>query len=187
MITSDVKLAGTTIGYAEALPNRGKPHIQSMVMATDRVGLKVGIDNKIFTTNPENLGKIQTIIQKEEAFSIAILKNNYNIGCLLSVYNNHDFRKVPKPTHLFNHYHSKNYFGMDIHPYEVIFIKLSGWTKHLLPSIQLYTKYHSSCPLDFNWKTYLQLNPDIAAKSNTESFAIHHWKHFGLLENRPYK
>lgn len=43
-------------------------------------------------------------------------------------------------------------------------------------------------PKDFNWKDYLELNPDLGrANILTESAAIRHWTRFGYNENRQYK
>ena len=44
-------------------------------------------------------------------------------------------------------------------------------------------------PPDFNWKTYLKLNPDICRYHvyTTQQGAISHWKQYGRAEGRPYK
>lgn len=45
----------------------------------------------------------------------------------------------------------------------------------------------SNLPKDFNWKDYLELNPDLGrANILTESAAIRHWTRFGYNENRQY-
>jgi hypothetical protein len=41
-------------------------------------------------------------------------------------------------------------------------------------------------PNDFNWKTYISLNPDLE-NITTERIAIYHYLKYGLKENRPYK
>src|SRR5581483_200452 len=43
-----------------------------------------------------------------------------------------------------------------------------------------------SLPIDFDWKTYLLLNPDVAKSFPTESLAIKHWLRHGHKENRSY-
>jgi len=42
-------------------------------------------------------------------------------------------------------------------------------------------------PHDFDWRTYLILNPDVAKHQCTKKFALYHWKHFGHKEKRVYK
>lgn len=44
-------------------------------------------------------------------------------------------------------------------------------------------------PPDFNWKMYLELNPDICRFPNysTQQGSISHWKQYGRKEGRPYK
>ena len=44
-----------------------------------------------------------------------------------------------------------------------------------------------SLPKDFNWRVYLQLNPDLGkAGIRTEQGAINHWLRYGYKENRKY-
>jgi len=44
-------------------------------------------------------------------------------------------------------------------------------------------------PKDFDWKIYLELNPDVALYNfyNSEYGAMYHWKTFGYTEKRKYK
>lgn len=44
-------------------------------------------------------------------------------------------------------------------------------------------------PRDFNWKLYLELNPDIKKYHayTTQQGALSHWKEYGRAEGRPYK
>jgi hypothetical protein len=42
-------------------------------------------------------------------------------------------------------------------------------------------------PGDFDWKTYLILNPDVAKKNCTESFSKQHWLNHGKQEGRLYE
>lgn len=152
-INDDVKLVGTTINHVCAEPNKKIPHVQSMVMVSDRIGIDIGIRKGIFTINHVDLPKLQVVIQKEVAFSSYILDAGYNLACLLEAYRGYDFRvHKQRPTDFSkcqwfvwddNPYRSKNYFGMDIHPYEVIFIKVSPWTSHLLPIVNLYTQWEN--------------------------------------------
>jgi hypothetical protein len=50
-------------------------------------------------------------------------------------------------------------------------------------------KINSQLPIDFNWKTYLELNPDVNAHVlfNSEEGAAKHWMEWGSQEGRSYK
>jgi hypothetical protein len=42
-------------------------------------------------------------------------------------------------------------------------------------------------PIDFNWKTYLDINPDVARAFHTKEAATAHYLHSGIRETRRYK
>ena len=48
---------------------------------------------------------------------------------------------------------------------------------------------NNKLPIDFNWKTYLSLNEDVAKnrRFNTEEGSIEHWIKYGYKERRKYK
>lgn len=146
----DVKLVGTTVNHAWFEKGQCIPHVQSMVMATDRVGLEVGIQRGIFSPSIIDLSYKDAVNQKELAFSSYILDAGYNIACLLSAYRDYDFRnsrqsidfsQYPYQPYDSNHYLSKQYFGLDIHPYEVIFVKTAPYATHIRPYIDKYTEW----------------------------------------------
>ena len=134
LLDDNTKLVGSSINHYY-----GRSHVQSYAICTDRIGLDIAIKNKIFTKNisVKYAGRdyqsyrwefIQTY---EIGFSLAILKNNYNIKCLLKGLENIDFRlhadnKVinTKVGQISGDLGFENtYFGMSYHPYEVIFMK----------------------------------------------------------------
>ncbi len=134
-IDEETKLIGTTINYY-----KGKPHIQSMVIATDLIGLELGIRHKIFEPNIVDMGKGQIILQKEIGYSSLILSHGYQIKCMLSAYKDVDFRVEHKCTdrrtlnkrnaslmankkYYGDPIFPKSYFGIDVNPFEVIFFK----------------------------------------------------------------
>jgi hypothetical protein len=119
MINATTKLGGSTIGIFNNLP-----HIQTMVFATDRVGLEIGMRHGIFSQNSQPLTRNQCIIEKEVAYSTKILQAGYNIQCLLPAYANVDFRTITGTSPNINPFiQDENYFKLSLHPYEVIFIK----------------------------------------------------------------
>lgn len=129
MITDKVKLVGPTINHY-----LGKPHVQSYFMCTDKVGLQIGINKGIFIQN-NYPNKMDYVFNKEIPFSLEIIKAGYNIASLLKGQNNIEFNKLVNTKDLNLPYGTLNnkhygdvcfefaYFGMTIHPYEVIFYK----------------------------------------------------------------
>lgn len=120
LITADVKLGGTSIGM-----HFGQPHIQSVVLVTDRVGLEIGIEHNIFIRDFPLIGKMYVIHDYEIKYSQVILKKGYNIACLLREYQGWDFR-LPHPSsspHSCPYNTNSNYYYV---PYQVIFVKYTG-------------------------------------------------------------
>jgi len=133
-LTDDVKLVGTTIGVCNKLP-----HVQSMLLATDRIGLDIGITNGIFSRDEPAMSLLEIIYGKEINFSTLILENGYNIECMLKAYHGIDFRTSKNfPDSVFKNY---GYYGIHVHPYEVIFGKITQKDIHTEENIQLINKY----------------------------------------------
>lgn len=211
LLTDNVKLAGTTIGVVEVDCKR-LPHVQSMLLVTDQIGIQIGIDNGIFTLNCDTIDLKQNIItQKEIGFSTYILQNNYNIACLLSAYKGIDFRD-PKDAELMeNPFREKEYYGMDIHPYEIIFKKVPPRSTNGITSLKVVSKYTKwingehypkdlllievnenpnkeiQVPEDFDWREYLYLNADVLCGGCNKINAESHWIRYGFREDRTYK
>ncbi|AYV83509.1 MAG: hypothetical protein Hyperionvirus7_80 [Hyperionvirus sp.] len=144
-ITDDVKLVGTTINLYNAYEKKYSPHVQSMLLATDKIGLKIGIDKGIFDLNNIITDKIQLINKKEIGFSKVILTAGYNIQSMLFAYDGIDFRKDFKFDKRHNdHCYTRQYFNISINPYEVIFIKA---TRNIDPLVvQRYTEWQTKSP-----------------------------------------
>lgn len=134
MITSDVKLAGSTIGIYDK-----KPHVQSMILVTDRIGLEIGLNKQIFTKEikPTTNKWTEIILNKEVRYSTEILNAGFNINCLLKEFNGIDYRNLKGPLNNINPFLPKQYFGQDIHPYEAIFCKYNNGAKN--PYVDRYT------------------------------------------------
>jgi hypothetical protein len=136
LLKDDVKLVGTTISLAEGLVFNNKDyfydkqkyyiHVQSQMFATDLECLKFLISKGIFDLFTEN-NFFKLILLKEIGMSYHILKNNWNISCLLPEYQNIDYRTLNvdfNPTSIKGDMNLKNaYFTRTLHPYEAIFIK----------------------------------------------------------------
>ncbi len=117
MITNDVKLAGMTINCF-----RGRPHVQSMVLVTDEIGLAIGLKAQVFA---RRIGKNQVIEHSEVGFSAAILAAGFNIDCTCEALHGYDFRdldvvaRIPLKDVCFE----RAYNGFSLHPFECIFTK----------------------------------------------------------------
>jgi hypothetical protein len=146
-LNNEVKLVGSSInilGWPEQL---SFPHVQSMLLVTDRVGLGIGIEGGFLSSNNISTNKGGIICGEDIGFSKAIVKAGYNIACMLPPYNNIDFR-LPIPENLRgnsgDHYLENNYFGININPYEVIFYKASS--RATLNVLNRYTEWSSRRP-----------------------------------------
>lgn len=150
-INDNVKLVGSTINLSGYVCNEYNikyiPHVQSMLLVTDMIGLKIGIDNKIFDRNFMSMGKIETIIKKEIGFSRAIIEKGFNISCMLQLYRNIDFRNdVSEKLKdvIGDHWYHEKYVGINISPFEVIFFKTN---RNVTPKIlEKYTKWYFKKP-----------------------------------------
>ena len=125
-LTNNVKLFGSTINTCEDPINRS--HVQSYIFAMDKNTLKYLIAHEIFSiTNYANTFD-DAIEQKEVLMSRKIIENGWNIGSLLTYYNNVDFtfrQKRPEDYNIiflddvmYNKY--QNYIW---DKYELVFIK----------------------------------------------------------------
>ncbi|CAN5873993.1 hypothetical protein BH23THE1_BH23THE1_34460 [soil metagenome] len=117
MIKGPVKLAGSTIGMFD-----NKFHVQSMTMVVDQIGLNVGYSHGIFggPIPPRS----ELVAKNEIGFSQIILKSGYNIGCLMKVYQDIDFREfnLEKIDESTINWHC---LGYEVEPYEVLFAKFT--------------------------------------------------------------
>ena len=129
-LNQKTKLVGTSInlmGIGQTV--HFCPHVQSMFLVTDRIGLDIGIKNFIFDINKINVNKFDTIIKKEMGFSQAILKNGYNIACMIPEFKDIDFTNndIINST---NHKRLNNCNRSN--PFKLIFMKTIHITSSLL-------------------------------------------------------
>lgn len=130
----DIKLVGTTINIwsnARYYFNYEPPytHVQSMFFILNNEGFNFLL-NKQFFDDEKKLNKSnisQVILSKEITMSQLILKNNWNINCILSKYKDHDYRLIKKNFNTTSEdpYFKNAYFGDTIKPEEVIFFKIN--------------------------------------------------------------
>ncbi len=130
--TRDVKLVGSSINIlnyynhavAEIYKHNGPyTHVQSMFFILNKEGFEFLKNIQFFNKTYDNFNEV--IIYKEIGMSQLILKNNWNINCILSKYRDYDYRKVKQnfnPTGS-DPYLNNTYFGKTIKPHEVIFYK----------------------------------------------------------------
>ena len=131
----DVKMVGSTINILEIdvfnlinfefeLPYT---HIQSMFFILDKEAMTY-LNNKHFF-NEQKINKmnhiVQMIIHYEITLSQLILKNNWNINCIVPYYKNLDYRKVKKNINKTDYdvLYKNAFFGRTLLPTEVIFYK----------------------------------------------------------------
>ncbi len=133
----DVKLVGSSINIyynnpsffgetklLEIYGNTGPyTHVQSMFFILNKEGFEYLKSKNFFKEDYEDFKDL--VAYKEIGMSQLILRNNWNINCILSKYRDYDYRKVK---HNFNPsgcdpYWNGAYFGKSIDPYEVIFYK----------------------------------------------------------------
>ena len=140
LLKNDIKLVGTTINILNTNSNESntfyeitkytKPytHVQSQMFAMDRECLKFLISKKLFEdTNYKNY--VEFIAIKEILMSQLILKNNWNISCIIPEYQNIDYRLLKDDINYSSINGDPNFtnacFGRSIHPYESIFFKIN--------------------------------------------------------------
>ena len=142
-INDNLKLLGSTINFF-----KGRVHITSSFFMTDKIGLDILIKNKIFSNKRIDKKPVRTHEIKQ---SQIILDNKYNIGCMLEVYKNVDFRiyrgkQYGKDGNLNANFkgscdplYKRKFFGININPFETIFYKTNRSIDPIL--LKKYTKW----------------------------------------------
>ncbi len=131
MLVNDVKLAGMTIN-----PMQKDPHVQSMLLITDHIGLDIAMRAKVFARRPT---KPLVIQNSELGFSAAILRAGFNIDCLAELLHGKDYRHAENIPHReFGDVISVGgYAGHSIHPFETIFSKTNRMNRELCMKMQI--------------------------------------------------
>ncbi len=132
----DVVLAGISINcttWFNCSSTEGEPHVQSMLLVTNRRGLRIGrtcgaLDSSTLDCDGGTLSKCDTIRAKEMGWSAAVLALGLNINCMLDRYRDRDYRRERAVNLLHNRVRGDpwcpgTYFGADVTPYEAVFFK----------------------------------------------------------------
>lgn len=140
LLVGDVKLVGTSINIydgetnaeyiSKLLPEDATktehPHVQSMFFMVDKQALAYLISEEFFLYD-DTLTFADVIGSKELGLSHLILKNGWNINCLLKEYQGLDYRTIKADINPTSHggdpYFKDAYFGRTIMPKEVVFFK----------------------------------------------------------------
>tara|TARA_B100001093_G_C26666861_1_gene944420 strand:+ start:152 stop:928 length:777 start_codon:yes stop_codon:yes gene_type:complete len=123
-LNSSIKLVGTSIVCLPSYDS-GKygPKIESFFFCTDNIGLKLLIDDGRIFRNHKN--KYLAIVNGEYGISRCILKNGYNLDCMISKYQGINWRDktVWNSNNNLHPSRNKSFFGESLNPYELIFHK----------------------------------------------------------------
>ena len=140
LLTDDVKLVGTSINILNNDTNESnafynktnfvKPytHVQTQMFAMTQECLEFLIFSKLFSNNDyDNWSEFIAI--KEILMTQLVLKNNWNISCIIPEYQNIDYRTLNNDVNFSSNNGDPNFtnatFGRTVHPYESIFIKIN--------------------------------------------------------------
>ncbi len=181
MINDTTKLVGTTMGFYNSTA-----YVQSMLLATDEVGLHIGVQEGIFSPNIIDETHTSIVINKEVRYSNMILKHNFNINCTMKLFHNLNFLqekdticKLWKLKH-YDVNHPYGYIGTSLDPYDVVFLKtnrnIDNYRLELYSQIKDNVAIYDMCwsyfnemfnvntienlDPDFFWKTYADLEKE---------------------------
>jgi hypothetical protein len=137
-----------------------KPHVQTYFFMIENGALNYVKDSGLFD---KNFTIMQNVVEQQEIeLSLLLLRNNWNISCLIPEFQNIYYQQLIKqfdegkcyPSILANNreyisgktdeiiYSGKRCFGRDLHPYELIFIKTdSVFRKLSIDEINSLTDY----------------------------------------------
>ena len=123
---NNIKLFGSTINTICDPLN--KSHVQSYIFSITRETLEYLIDCEIFSITNYAQNMEEAVWNKEVLMSRKIIENGWNIGSLLSYYNDVDFtfkNKLPEqyPLLFFNDIMYNHYRNTLWNEYELVFIK----------------------------------------------------------------
>jgi hypothetical protein len=140
LLIDDIKLVGTSINILDKDTNESnafynktnfvKPytHVQTQMFAMTRECLEFLMFSKLFSNNDYNNWS-EFIAMKEILMSQLVLKNNWNISCIIPEYQNIDYRLLNNDLNFSSNHGDPNFtnatFGRTVHPYESIFIKIN--------------------------------------------------------------
>ncbi|KAI1102363.1 hypothetical protein F4804DRAFT_267572 [Jackrogersella minutella] len=154
-VTDDVKLVGMTINCGP------RPHVQSMIWATDDIGMELLLYPPGNSSQPDVFGTADDIVafggcylafhqaMHAEVGATAVIRDaGYKISAMMSAFQGEEYLDecdVHRKDLLFD----GSYFGTNIHPYETIFFKANRGIDP--PTLNLLTDLHLSSHQDRSW------------------------------------
>jgi len=132
-----LRLFGSTINCMDDPIN--KAHIQTYIFSMEASTVKILLDNNIFNIN-NDLSMKNVINNYEIKMSRIIIDKGYNIGCLMNIYKNIDFRfldkKLPMNIKFYNDIHHSNSLNILWSIEEVIFFKYNRISYNIVRYIE---------------------------------------------------
>jgi hypothetical protein len=141
LLKGDVKLVGPTINVLDADPSvssearafqqltgaeRPYTHVQTQMFAMDAECMRF-LKSKGFFHQEVEQNFVQLIAMREIMMSQMVLKNGWNVACLVPEYRGIDYRKLKKDINPSSNKGDPNFpgacFHRTLHPYEVVFTK----------------------------------------------------------------
>ena len=115
-----IKLVGTTFNCFGLDPTQRNPHIQSMLLAVDDVGLHILLSMfRCYTDKYKSIREVETQLANK------IRSAGYSVDVLMASYHtNKDYYDQCNHNDVYGF--DKGYFGTYINPYEVVFIKTNN-------------------------------------------------------------
>lgn len=199
-----VKLVGPAISCSG-----GKPHVQSYVVAFDRVGFEILFDAGVFSCY-KTLS--DDVLYSEIGGSTAILQHGYNIDSLMIRYARVDWHTVKNCNAGYNPGPQFMYDGISQSPFETIFIKVKsrfvrdGWNNvkdalrydEWLSGRSIYLNNFDSIKKNaisslsqiinvdcFNTTLYSLSNYDLSPLNLSKKQLLQHYTNYGQFEARP--
>jgi hypothetical protein len=146
-LKDNVKLFGSTINCEyyrrNDIPKEYHPflfsHVQSYIFSMKQNTLEYLIQCGIFS-NDTSMSFEETIEKKEIGMSRKIIENNWNIGCLMSIYKDVDFRFIYKkpqdyPIRFIGDVMFSHYINVFFLPEEIVFLKGNRCSKYPYPKL----------------------------------------------------
>jgi hypothetical protein len=118
-INDRIKLVGISIGS-----QLGLSYVQSMLLCTDRTGLKLAIDGGIYTQDTEVLTNDESNYRELE-LSKLIIDAGYGIDCMQTMRGGIDYRRLIQPYNSSRRDYN-SCLGKNIDPLETIFAKIDN-------------------------------------------------------------
>ncbi|KAI1077088.1 hypothetical protein F5B20DRAFT_281420 [Whalleya microplaca] len=154
-VTEDVKLVGMTINCGPS------PHVQSMIWATDSVGMELLLYPPTEASQEDNYGtandtvafggcyeEFHQAIHAEVGATRAIQNAGYEVEAMMSAFQGQEYF-AECPQHPMDLLYEGQYFGTSIHPYETIFFKAN---RGIAPNtLDLLTRLHLSSHEGRSW------------------------------------